>query len=126
MHLHDLGLLIYGILVGGMVRKKQAHVALGTINFQCSGGIFLCSNTVNQLNFAAGNFAGCQFPSTLPILISGYDTSDSFLTKMLLHQNACISLNNGPIVKISIVPETREQGQKYFSHILISAKLNRT
>ncbi len=38
---------------------------------------------------------------------------------MLLRKNACSSLVYGPIFKISLVPETREQALQYIMRILI-------
>ena len=66
--------------------------------------------TVNQLNFAAIKFCGLPKFSTLDIFraikFRVLVSQDLFLAKTLFHKNACNSLNNGPILKIQIVPES--------------------
>ena len=64
----------------------------------------MISNTVNELNFAAGNFRiqGIFLTITFRILLF----QEPLLTKTLLSKKACSFLNNGPILKIQIVPES--------------------
>ena len=44
---------------------------------------------------------------------------DPFLTRTLLHKNTCSFLNNGQLLKIQIVPETRDRAPHDSLHYLI-------
>ena len=80
--------------------------------------------TVDQLNFAARKFRrfviivnlGIFRAIKFRVLVS----DDHFLWNTVLHKNACSFLNNGPIFKILLFPETRNRAPQNYLLYLIS------